>query len=331
MEPRPSASAASPGPATPPPRAARPWSREAMLLAIIVATIVVCSLLFPVSFRSTVNAQAVLRNLAVDGILATGMMILLVGGVFDLSVGATMSMVGVIVGWLLKVQGWPVALAVPAGLALGLLAGLANGAIVAKARVNALIATLATLGIFQSVAVLVGGPGINFLPESFARLGQTVVLGLQAPVWLMLALAALAHYLMSRTRFFRLFYYIGSNAKAARLSGIPVERMQVVGFAVMGLLAGIAGMAFAARVGSAVSNAGLGAELRVIAAVILGGASLTGGKGTIAGALLGVVFMALLNNVLVIARVSSYWQGIVLGLVLLVAVGLDSFLNPKRD
>ena len=330
MEPSPPSSL--PGPLAPRSSGRKPkLPRELALLAVVLVTIVVCSILFPVSFRSEANFQAVLRNLAVDGILAVGMMVLLIAGVFDLSVGSAMSMAGVLVGWLLKAKGWPISAAIPAGLAVGALGGFFNGIVVAKVRVNALIATLATMGIFQGVAILIGGPGITLLPESFTRLGQSEILGVQMPVWIMLGLALVSHYLLRHTRFFRLYYYIGSNTKAARLSGINVERMQVIGFTFMGLIAAVAGIAFAARVGSAVSNAGLGSELRVITAVILGGASLTGGKGTIWGAMLGVAFMALINNVLIIAQVSSYWQGIVLGAVLILAVSLDSLLNPKRE
>lgn len=324
---------------TPPPAAAvaataprrRHFSRELALLGIVLLTIAVCSILYPYSFRSFANFQAVLRNLAVDGILATGMMVLLVAGVFDLSVGSMVSLAGVLTGWLMKSAGWPVSAAIAAGLAVGAVGGLINGIVIAKVKVNALITTLATMGIFQGAAVLIGGPGITLLPESFGKLGQTEFGGVQAPVFLMIALALVAHYLLQHTRFFRLYYYIGSNAKAARLSGINVEKMMILGYLVMGLIAATAGIAFAARVGSAVSNAGLGSELRVITAVILGGASLTGGKGTIAGALLGVVFMALINNVLIIAQVSSYWQGIIMGIVLVLAVSLDSVLNPKRE
>jgi ribose/xylose/arabinose/galactoside ABC-type transport system permease subunit len=306
-------------------------SREAVLLVVILLTVGICSLLFPYSFRSLANFQAVLRGLAVDGILAVGMTVLLVAGVFDLSVGSAMSLAGVVAAWLMKVPGWPPLLAAFAAITLSAAGGTLNGLVIAKVRVNALITTLATMGIFQGIAVLVGGPGIEYLPMSFTRAGQAEFLGVQSPVWLMGGLALTGHYLLAHTRFFRRFYYIGSNIKAARLSGIEVERMQIFGFAFMGAIAGLAGIAFAARVGSAVSNAGGGAELRVITAVILGGASLTGGKGTIGGALLGVVFMALLGNVLLVAHVSSYWQGIVLGLVLILAVAIDSLFNPKRD
>jgi len=305
--------------------------RELALLALVVAMAVVFSVLYPVSFFSMANLQAILRNLAVDGILATGMMLMMIGGLFDLSVGSMMSMTGVIAGWLMKAQGWPVPAAIAAALGVSALGGLVNGALVARLRVNALITTLATMGIFQGVAILIGGPGITALPGPFARLGQSEWLGVQSPVWLMLALAVAMGYALRHTRPFRQYYYIGSNRKAAILSGIAVGRMQVLAFTLMGVIAGLAGIAFAARVGTAVSTAGAGAELKAITAVILGGASLAGGRGTIAGALIGVAFMALVNNVLLIAQVSSYWQGIVLGAVLIAAVALDSLVNRSRE
>jgi ribose transport system permease protein len=296
----------------------------------VYLTAIVFSVLYPVSFFSTDNLRAVLNNLAVDGILAVGMMLLMISGVFDLSVGSMMSLAGVVTGWLLAKAGWPVAPAVAGGLAVAALGGLANGLLVAKARVNALIATLGTLGIFQGFAILIAGPSIADLPESFTRFGQTEVLGVQLPVFGMLALAAVFHVLLTATRFFRQYYYVGSNPKAARLAGIGVERLQILAFTLTGLIAGGAGLCFAARVATSVSNAGVGAELRVITAVILGGASLTGGKGSIPGALIGVVFMALVNNVLIIARVSSYWQGIMVGVILVLAVALDSLRSRGR-
>ena len=319
-------------PAAAPPAEAPPVdSREVSLaLAIYLATII-ASILYPNSFFSLANLRVVLNNLAVEGILALGMMLLMIGGVFDLSVGSLMSLVGVVSGWLMIGLGWPVGAAVAVGMVLGASGGLLNGLLVAHARVNALIATLGTLGIFQGVAILIAGPSIANLPAGFTRLGQSELLGLQAPVWLLLALAALTHFGLHHTRLMRQYYYIGSNVRAARLSGIEVERMQVLGFTMMGMMAGLAGLAFAARVGTAVSSAGAGAELRVITAVILGGASLTGGKGSIPGALLGVAFMALVNNILIITRVSSYWQSIVVGLILVLAVALDSYRTRARD
>jgi ribose/xylose/arabinose/galactoside ABC-type transport system permease subunit len=193
----------------------RVWSREFALAVLCVLIIVVFSILFPVSFRSGANFSAILRNLALEGILAIGMMIMMVGGVFDLSVGAMASLAGIMAGWLMKVKGVPVPMAVVGGLAVAALGGFLNGFIVAKVRVNALITTLGTMGVFQGLALLIGGPGITFLPDSFTKFGQAEYLGLQAPVWLMIGLALLAHYALAHTRFFRQYYYIGSNAKAA--------------------------------------------------------------------------------------------------------------------
>jgi ribose/xylose/arabinose/galactoside ABC-type transport system permease subunit len=325
------------------------YSRELALLALTLLVVVAFSIMYPYSFLSWDNFTAILRNLAFEGLLAIGMMLLLVSGSFDLSVGAMASMIGVITGWLMKEAGWPVPVAVLAGLALAAACGAGNGLIVAKLRVNALITTLGTMGIFQGVALLIGGPGITFLPESFSWFGrlelndlwvwllnllqirsEKTIRGLPMPIWILAALAVLFHLLMTHTRFFRQYYYIGANAHAARLSGIHVERMQIVAFMLMGLIAGLAGIVYASRIATATATIGVGAELKAIAAVILGGASLAGGKGTIWGAMLGVLFMALIQNVLIISRVSSEWQGIVLGGVLVGAVAVDSLMTGRR-
>jgi ribose transport system permease protein len=305
------------------------YRRELDLLAAVYLVAVVVAVLYPRTFFAEANLRAVLNNLAVDGILAVGMMLLMIGGVFDLSVGSMMSLAGVVAGYLMVTLGWPVPLAVLAALAIAAAGGFVNGTLVARAKVNALITTLGTLGIFQGVAVLVAGPGVSGLPADFTQLGQTELRTIQLPVFAMLALALLFHYLLGFTRLFRQYYYVGSNPTAARLSGMNVERLQVLAFTLTGLIAGVAGLAAAARFGTAVSTVGTGAELRVITAVILGGASLAGGKGSIPGALVGVLFMALLTNVLIIARVPSYWQGIAVGAILVLAVGLDS-LHAKK-
>ena len=304
-----------------------PISRELGLLYITILCILLFSVLYPISFPNFENFAAILRGLAVDGIMASGMLVLLVSGLFDLSVGGMFSMIGVVTGWFMKSAGLPVPLAIGLGLAIATLGGALNGFIVAHVRVNALITTLGTMQIFRGVAVLVGGPGISFLPETFSGLGQAEFLGLQTPVWLMIGVVALIHYLLAKTRWFRQFYYIGGNEKAAYLSGINVPTMQITAFILSGFLAGLAGIAFAARLATSVSTAGDGAELRVITAVILGGASLKGGKGTVFGALMGVVFIALLNNIMIIAKVPSYWHSIVTGIVLVSAVSMDYLLE----
>ncbi len=304
-------------------------TRETLLVALTLAAIVGASLAYPTSFPTFRNFSALLRNMAMDGIMACGMVVLLVSGMFDLSVGSMLSMAGVLTGWLLTQGRLPAPLAILLGLCVGALGGALNGWIVAKVRVNALIATLGTMQIFRGIAVLVGGPGIANLPPSFAHWGQAQWLGLQAPVWLMLVVAAVGQFFMAKSRFFRRYYYIGANAKAATLSGIPVDRMLILAFTLMGLLAGLAGIAFAARMATANSTAGDGAELRIITAVILGGASLQGGRGTVWGTLVGVFFISLINNVMIFARLSPEWQSIVIGMVLVLAVAMDRFLSRR--
>jgi ribose transport system permease protein len=305
-------------------------TRETVLIALTVVAIVGAAVAFPRSFPTFNNLSALLRNTALDGVMACGMVVLMVSGVFDLSVGSMFSMIGVLTAWLMTAGQVPVPLAIVLGLAVAALGGALNGLVVAKVRVNALITTLGTMQVFRGIAVLVGGPGIASLPPSFAKIGQAEWLGLQSPVWLMAAVAAVGQWLLSRTRFFRKYYYIGANAKAAHLSGIPVDRMLIAAFALSGLLAGLAGMTFAARVATASSTAGDGAELRIITAVILGGASLTGGRGTVWGTLVGVLFISLINNVMIFARLSPEWQSIVIGSVLIVAVAMDRFLTRRR-
>ncbi len=312
-----------------PPSFLSSYSREASLLGLITLIVVVTSVLYP-TFCTWNNFVAVLNNLATDGILAVGMMLMMVGGVFDLSVGSMVSMAGVVTAWFMKKGGWPVPAAVVSGLGVAALGGLLNGFVVARVRVNALITTLGTMLVFHGIALRIGGPGIPSLPASFARVGQAEYLRLQSSVWLMLFIALLFHLFLTHTRFFRQYYYLGSNPRAARLSGIQVERLQMLSFVIMGLLAGVAGIAYSARVNTAVSNVGAGAELRAITAVILGGASLTGGKGRIVGALGGVLFTGLITNVLIISQVSSYWQGIIQGAVLVLAVALDSLWTRSR-
>lgn len=228
------------------------FRREVALVIAIVVVVVFTSLARPQTFPTLNNLQAVMRNLAFDGMMAVGMLLLMVSGVFDLSVGGMFSMAGVIVGSLMKVSGVPVPIAIVAGLGCAALGGLLNGVIVAKVKVNALITTLGTMGIFRGIAIYIGGPGINFLPDEFNAIGQSTFLGFQFGFWLFLFLIGLFGYLMSRTRFFRQYYYIGGNQKAALLSGMNVERLQMIAFMISGMLAGLAGIVFASRVESSI-------------------------------------------------------------------------------
>ena len=296
---------------------------------LIVTLIALMAILEPTTFPRAANAAVVLLDTAQTGILACGMMVLLISGMFDLSIGGILAFSGIMAGLAAKNLGLPPIVAFLIGCGWGALLGAVNGVLVTRFKINALIATLATLSIYRGGLQLVSGAGVTNIGNGFTVFGQTKILGIYSPFWFMAVIVLLFAFLVGRTRYFRQAYYIGGNARAAKLSGINVDRTVFSFFAIMGLLAGLAGALLASRLNTAVVLAGQGVELKVITAVVLGGASLSGGVGTIFGAFLGVLFMALLQNAMIIAGINPFWQLIVVGIVLLVSVGLDQFVRAR--
>ncbi|MDG4852534.1 MULTISPECIES: ABC transporter permease [unclassified Mesorhizobium] len=307
-------------------------SRELTLFVLVVLLALAMTIVYPHNFPTGPNMRAVLLNLAPVGILVCGMMLLMIAGTFDLSVGSTLALSGVWAGVVAGWWGWPAESALLVGILVGAVAGLINGLIVTRIGINALIATLGTLTIYRSLTYVTAGTGVTPISDSFAEYGRAAdpILRIQSPFWAMLILVLVGGWLVARTRFFRQFYFVGGNPRAAQLSGIRVDRLILIGFIIMGALAGIAGVLGAARLNSAVVNAGVGIELKVITATVLGGASLKGGEGTILGGILGVLFIALIENAMIINAVGVFWQGLVVGLVLLFAVSLDRFKTAGR-
>jgi ribose transport system permease protein len=307
-------------------------SRELTLLILVAVLALGMSIVYPNNFPTGANLRAVLLNLAPVGILVCGMMLLMIAGSFDLSCGSTLALSGVWAGVVAGWWGWPAEIAILVGIVVGALAGLINGLIVTRIGINALIATLGTLTIYRSLTYVTAGTGVTPISDAFAAYGRAAdpILRIQSPFWVMLAIVLVGSWLVSRTRFFRQFYFVGGNPRAAQLSGIRVDRLILIGFIIMGALAGIAGVFGAARLNSAVVNAGVGIELKVITATVLGGASLKGGEGTIIGGILGVLFIALIENAMIINAIGVFWQGMVVGLVLLFAVSLDRFKSSGR-
>lgn len=301
------------------------------LSAAIVLLCVVMTIAFPSQFPTTGNFSQLLLNLSVDTIVAVGMMILMIAGMFDLSVGSIVAFSGGLAGYLMYYHEVNFLVAITAGLTGSVIIGYVNGWLIAKVGVNPMIQTLAMMGIVRGLALMLSGAGIQNFPYEFIYIGQSRLLGLQAPVWYMLATVLLFGFLVKRRSFFRRYYFIGGNERAARLSGINVEKMKIWAFVISAALAGLAGILLASRMGAALSTSGRGMELRVITAVILGGASLSGGFGKIWGAFLGALFMALINNLLIISRVSGYWQEVILGVILIGAVGIDRMILKKVE
>lgn len=299
--------------------------RSLLLVGLIAALVLVMTATRPDTFPTTGNAAVVLLDTAQTGILACGMMVLMISGVFDLSIGGILAFSGIMAALCSKVLGWPPVPAFLAGCVWGTFLGAINGFLVTRFRINALIATLATLSIYRGGLQLISGSGVTNIGNGYTMFGQTQILGIYSPFWFMAVIVAVFWFLVSRTRYFRQAYYIGGNARAAKLSGINVERTVFVFFLIMGFLSGLGGALLASRLNTAVVLAGQGVELKVITAVVLGGASLSGGMGTIHGAFLGVLLMALLQNAMIIAGINPFWQLIVVGLVLLASVGLDQF------
>lgn len=298
--------------------------------AILLAVVVECavfSLLSP-SFLTPENFVNVTLQIAIYGILAVGMTVVMITGGIDLSVGSMVALVGVVAAILSKKPVLPtevmVVAAVLCGLAVGMLVGAFSGFLVARFGIPPFIVTLAMMTICRGVVfIITGGFTEGELPPSFGWLGRGHVWGLPVPVIIMVLLFAAGHGMLDQTAFGRHVYALGGNEEASRLSGIRVQRAKILVYAVNGLLAGLAGVTLAARLGAGAPNSGLQYELDVIAAVVVGGTSLSGGRGSMLGTLAGTVFIGVLNNGLNLANVDPYTQKVALGVVILAAVWFD--------
>jgi ribose transport system permease protein len=293
------------------------------LVAIYILILVVMSILSPY-FLTARNFINLILYSSTIGIIAMFTTMLMVGGGLDLSVGSTVALVGVVIShaqYSLGVWG-----AVALGVLIGVLVGVLNGLLVTRVGINALIATLGMLSVTRGFAfVFSGGLTEPVMDPAFGKLGRGFILGLPVPVIVLVVLVIGAYIVMRYTNYGRAMYSIGGNAVASHLAGLPVRRYQFIAFVLSGLSAGVASVFLTSQLGAGAPQAAMGLELSVIAAVILGGTSLTGGKGTILGTLIGVLILGTLNNGMVLLSVSSYYQQIAQGLVLLLAVGLDQF------
>jgi ribose transport system permease protein len=301
-----------------------------LLIVIVFGTVV--------AFQSDIfltgqNIHAILLTLSIESIVAIGMTLLLVSGGFDLSVGSTFAFASAVTAMLL-VRGAPVPAAIAAGLASGVFIGIVNGLIVAKVRVNPFITTLGMMNVVRgALLVMTGGRNISGLPGDFTRIGQWKLqignMQIQSPILIALVLIVVGDILLRKWRFFRQNYYIGGNERAAALSGIRVDRIKIANYALAGFSAALAGIIMTARMGAASVTAGQNLELRVISAVVIGGASLQGGEGTVLGAVLGMLLMQLIVYSLTLLGVDIYWSMLVIGTTLLVAVMIDT-INKRR-
>ncbi|MBV9230609.1 MAG: ABC transporter permease [Chloroflexi bacterium] len=294
------------------------WQEAIGLLGIYVILIVVLSILSPY-FLSVNNFLNILVAVSTIGIMSVATTMVIVSGGIDLSIGSVVAIAGVIVS--LNI---PIPLAILVALVIGVVVGCINGFAVTRFNINPLITTLGMMSIVRGFAfVISGGLSRDIFDEGFGFLGRGYVLGIPFQVIVMVVLFLLTAWVMRQTTFGRAIYAVGGNAQAARLAGLPVRRLQMTVYILSGLSAALGGVFLASQLSAGAPAAATGIELSVIAAVILGGSSLNGGKGTIWGTLLGVLILGTLNNGLTLLNVSSYYQDVARGLVLLLAVGLD--------
>ncbi|MEV8112381.1 ABC transporter permease [Pseudarthrobacter oxydans] len=274
-------------------------------------------------FLTEYNLLNILRQSAVTTILAAGMTFVIISGGIDLSVGSVVAVTGVIAAALAK-DGMPVVVVVAAALLVGLVFGIVNGLAVAVAKIPAFIATLGTLTIGSSIALaLTQGLPITGLPRELTFLGQGSLGPIPVAVLIALLVVGISAVLLKRTTIGRYAYAIGGNEKAAYLSGVATTRWKIGMYALLGLFGGLAGVVLTARQNSGQPTAAAGIELMVIAAVVIGGTSLSGGRGSIWGSVAGAVLITVINNGLNLLNVSPYFQGLCVGALILLAVGLD--------
>jgi ribose/xylose/arabinose/galactoside ABC-type transport system permease subunit len=300
------------------------------LLAILVILSAILAVVSPY-FLTATNLLNIGRGIAIVGIVAVGETIVIIAGGFDLSVGSTMAASGMAAAWLINL-GIPLPLAFAAAILIGIVVGLCNGVIISYGRINPLIATLATLAIVRGLSyVISGGREIVVSDPVFQAFGSGTLLGVPYIVILLVATFAVFAWLMPRTLFGRYAYAIGSSAKAAQRAGVPVKRWRIAYYVTSGALAAVAGLVFVARTGNAQPSAALGIELDVITAVILGGTSLNGGRGRIWGTFIGLVLLGVVNNGLILAGVPAFWQQVVKGVILLLAVLYDEIRRNRAE
>ncbi len=304
-------------------------NRALTLLILVLLISVLMTILFPREFFNYYNFRQLFFYLATPGILAVGMMFLIVAGMFDLSIGGNLAMAGAITAAILiAVPSFPYPLAILLAVVISTLAGVINGLLVAYVGVNALITTLAMMGILRGVAIMLAKNPIP-VPQSVANLGAPYVLGLQIPTYYLVFFVLLGAFLLAKTRYFRQLYFIGANRRAAELSGIDAKKVLLVTFLISGFLAGFVGVVQAASSNAAIGIIQDGIELKVITAVIIGGGSLTGGKGTVLGAFMGSLFMLLIDTIMTIASVNNMFQPFIIGIILVLAVTMDVVIQRR--
>jgi ribose transport system permease protein len=275
------------------------------------------------NFLTADNLARVVHQTTVINVIALGMTLVIITGGIDLSVGSILAIAGLL-GTMSMKNGHSIPYAICVGLIVGLLCGLLNGLSISILRINPFIVTLGTMGIFRGLALVISnGLPVHQIPDSFGFLASGTFFHLPVVLWILLICAVLMHFVLENTKLGRYSFAIGSNRDAAYYAGVPINFHLTMVYAIIGLLSGLSGMIESSRLMIGQPTAGVGYELEAIAAVVIGGGSLTGGEGSVLGTLIGAFVMGLLANGSDLLGISPYWQQAIIGMVIITAVGFD--------
>jgi ribose transport system permease protein len=305
-------------------------------LGIIIALVILCVLLsvMPLtrtSFLSSKNVFNVLRQISTNMFLACGMTMVIILGGIDLSVGSIIALSGCFAAGCVVHYNLPIGVSVLIGILVGLLIGVFNGFVICKTTIPPFIVTLATMDIAKGFAyVYTGGSPVRVVTQEWQFIGAGYIGPFPTPVLIMVVVLIVTGIIMNKTKLGRHIYAVGGNPQAAQFSGIDVAKVKFFVHSYSGLMAGLAGIVLASRMYSGQPTAGEGAEMDAIAAVVVGGTSMAGGSGKIGGTIIGALIIGILNNGLNLMNVNSFWQYVVKGLVILLAVYLDYIRNINK-
>jgi rhamnose transport system permease protein len=309
-------------------------ARETPVVVLLVVVVAATGLVNP-RFLAATSIRDLLLATSFIGLMAVGMTFVIVARHIDLSVGSTLGLASYLAA--VAAQNWPgppVLVALVVGAAVGIAAGLFNGALVAFLRLPALVVTLGTLYVIQGVQALTVGPvriSSHQLPEEIVAFGRLTVLRIPYLMWVAILAAFVATWAMRSTRFGRDLYAMGSNPPAAALVGIPTGRRTILAFVISGMCAGLAGALFLARFAGTDANAGIGTELQVVAACVIGGVFIFGGSGSPAGALVGALLLRVISLALIVVRIPEFWQRALVGALIIGAIGIDRLAQLRAE
>ena len=306
-------------------------SNMTAMLAILVVMIIIASIISPY-FLDIYNLQSVLRDLAFIGMIGIAQSLLLLVGELDLSVGKMACLCGILTGMLMVNVGLNPWLCLVIGLVLGLIFGFINGMIITRLRLNSMVATIGMQGVYGGITlVITKGKAVTGIPADTQVLGKQSLGPVPIPFIICVAVLILILFMVKKTKTGRYIYAIGNSKEAAKILGIKVDRIRVMIYSIVGLISALAGLLYVCRLGSAQTAIGEDWPMNSIAASVIGGVSLTGGVGNPVGALIGAAVITIIQNIIVLFGVNSYWQSAVSGIVVVIAISFSSISDIVRE